>query len=137
MKKSIAIVILSTICMSSGAMAASHEGVAKPYTCGFSDIMSIQAPAGATIQNLTSTGGLKAVISPVNHGFLIEDNGSCQDGTVTATIGTNSTNYSTVQLTDGPYLWNPNVMNVKNVGNIQYQSMNHPVGSNQYTLLFK
>lgn len=129
-------IMMTGLLLGGSALASAHHVGTHSRMCGFQENMYINSsPAGTKILSLNASGGL-AVEKSTNGLFYIRDNGQCSDGTVTAKIGTDSDDYSTITISDGPLAWNPMVTGHSDHGDYSYQSMDHNSGTFDYYLHF-
>ena len=124
-------ILASAVCfslLSIGAQASPLMG------CEYTENMFIQGPVGSHVLAIESStiSGIK--ISDTYFKII----GTCgnSDGLVNVKIGMDESNYVTLTIKDGQYMWNPEVINVSPVGGYNYAGMDHPIGTYEYTLKF-
>lgn len=107
-----------------------------PSACPYTDNFSIQAPDGFKIQSTRATGNMKIETQgPVNFTTGCRSKNSLSNGHAIVTIGDEDA-YCTMDIKDGPYMMNPQLIDMNCIGNFQFNSMEHPTGSYYYKLIF-
>src|SRR5690242_20666552 len=115
------ILIIGSLILASATTIAN----AKPATCPFTDYFVVNAPAGATITSLSTTGNLYAsVTGPTNFVTFCKDN-TIETGIATVIVSENSTDVCTLDIQDGPYMMNPVVNHFICSGNLRYDRIDH------------
>lgn len=125
--------LFSVVSANAGGLANQQQ--VRASGCNYREFIHIQGPVGTKIL------GLKANVIRVEQSTTTDFQmiGTCEtgsDGSVVAKIGTDENHYAEITIQDGQLMWNPEVTNVKSVGEFNYTGFTHPVGTFEYTYMF-
>lgn len=132
--KQIIIWLLSLELIFCSALVHADEQKNDVYLCPFKETVVINAPPGAQILSL-SGDGLAVDQQGLSQFIIYNIKQPCKNGTVTANIGLDNKNYSTITFHDGPWMF-MEIKSVSNFGTFKFAKWNPDYKKHYYELNF-
>lgn len=111
---------------------------ANAMYCPFTDYFALSIPVTGKVMGTPKVDGNLLYVNQSDTFFSLScaDNRKVTSGDVTMDIGFNDDNMCTIVLHDGPYVVNPSVTTVNCKGDVNFNGIDHLMGSHNYTLKF-
>lgn len=133
MKKSLSSLIFFTLLLTSHASFAEQQS--DVFLCPFQETLVLKdVPAGTQILAL-SANQLAVQQQGTSQFIIFNIKQPCTNGTVTATIGLNDKNFTTITFHDGPWIF-MEIKSVENHGTFKFSKWNPDFKKHYYELNF-
>jgi hypothetical protein len=121
--------LLSLVCVG----AEAKQNTAKLQACPFTDTFDI---SGGIIGGVSASGNLSVkYINSTEFTAGCANNQSSDNGDIHLAVYSQGGSCN-LDIQDGPYMWDPNIVNTQCQGSMKFSGMDHQLGTFQYTLRF-